>query len=61
MQKIKHKITALLLGAAVMTASIASPSGIMPLGMLSNAPVSAYAADKITINDMPSDFIYAAD
>ncbi|MBQ8348625.1 MAG: hypothetical protein IJY19_03135 [Ruminococcus sp.] len=61
MQKIKHKITALLLGAAVMTASIASPSGITPLGTMSNAPVSAYAADKITIDDMPSDFIYAAD
>lgn len=61
MQNIKNRIKALMFSVAVMTATIASPPGIVPLGKLSNASLSVYAADKITINDMPSDFNYAAD
>lgn len=60
MFKIK-KLMASLLSAAVITASVTAMPSDLSVKTTSDAPVSAYAAENITINDMPADFVSAAD
>lgn len=60
MPKIKKRMAAILCAAA-MTTQIAVKKPDLTTKTSSDISVSAYAADTVTISDMPSDFVSAAD
>ena len=63
--KTRTRITAVALSAAVITSALTSPISITgmkgPPSVLSDAVITANAAENITIDDFPSEYKYAAD